>query len=174
MLSKFYTLCALAVVASAFSSHDLAAESDAALEARLAKLEARVAELEARLAETEQETKEVKVLASSSQSAPTQAAPGSSGFAADIMARSAWRNYRWTEPEQWDGIQKGITIDRVVELLGEPPRTVKSLKPRIDLVYYYETSLKDTFNSVRGKVNFKDGIVVSAIRPDFEKLKSPK
>ena len=90
----------------------------------------------------------------------------------DILANSAWRNLRWTEEGQWAGIKNGITDEQVVELLGSPPRTVKSLKPRVDEVYYYETSIRDHANSLRGKVSFKKGKVIAFTKPDFRSLKS--
>jgi hypothetical protein len=141
---------------------------------RMARLEQRLLELEQRLADTEQETKEVKVLASSSAAAASAASAGGNnssilGNAAtfDILAGSAWRNLRWTQEEQWEGIQRGVTEERVIELLGYPPRSIDSLKPRIDKVYWYETSLRDRSSEVRGKVSFKKGKVVSYEKPNF-------
>ncbi len=135
---------------------------------RIARLEQRLLELEQRLADTEQETKEVKVLASSA------AATGGNntsilGNAAtfDILAGSAWRNLRWTQEEQWEGVVIGATEEKVIDLLGYPPRSVDSLKPRIDKVYWYETSLRDTSSGMRGKISFKRGRVVSVQKPNF-------
>ncbi|MEM1222343.1 MAG: hypothetical protein AAGH40_06230 [Verrucomicrobiota bacterium] len=171
MVSKLFTFCLLAVILSPWGLTTDAAEDEAGLADRLAMLEARIAELEARLSETEQETEEVKVLATTASKAPAiNNLSKVTGY--NILANSAWRNYRWTEPTQWKNIKKGISIDEVEELLGQPPRTVKSLKPRVDLVYYYETSIRNTPGSVRGKISFKDGLVVSAQVPDFEKLQA--
>ena len=92
------------------------------------------------------------------------------GASLDLLAKRAWRNLRWTQKDQWDGIEKGTSIETVVEKLGVPPRTVKSLKPRVDLVYFYETSLRDSVNGVRGKIAFKDGVVTTVAKPDFRQL----
>ena len=92
------------------------------------------------------------------------------GASLDLLAKRAWRNLRWTQKDQWDGIEKGTSIETVVEKLGVPPRTVKSLKPRVDLVYFYETSLRDSVNGVRGKIAFKDGVVTTVAKPDFSQL----
>lgn len=92
------------------------------------------------------------------------------GASLDLLAKRAWRNLRWTQKNQWDGIEKGTSIETVVEKLGVPPRTVKSLKPRVDLVYFYETSLRDSVNGVRGKIAFKDGVVTTVAKPDFSQL----
>ncbi len=146
---------------------------------RIARLEQRLLELEARLAETEQETKEVKVLASSSAASAVAGGNNASilGNAAtfDILAGSAWRNLRWTQEEQWEGIKRGISEEKVIELLGYPPRSVDSLKPRIDKVYWYETSIRDRSSSMRGKISFKKGKVVSFEKPDFSQaVAAPK
>jgi len=145
------------------------ADADASVDAeRIARLEQRLSQLEQRLADTEQETKEVKVLASSA------VASGGNGASVlgdqktfDILAGSAWRNLRWTQEEQWAGIKKGITEEQVVELLGKAPRSVKSMKPRVDKVLYYETSIRDRSNSLRGKISLKDDEVVSFQKPLF-------
>lgn len=161
------------------------------MEARIAELESkdsteapsaddaamarRIAELESRLEEQEQETKEVKVLASSS----AVAGEGGSSILGnratfDILAGSAWRNLRWTQEEQWVDIKVGITDEEVVDILGYPPRSVDSLKPRIDKVYWYETSIRDRSTGMRGRISFKKGKVVSFEKPDFDAVAAAK
>lgn len=140
------------------------ADADAA---RIARLEQRLLELEQRLADTEQETKEVKVLAASSSAGASNASILGNAATFDILAGSAWRNLRWTQEEQWQGIQRGITEEQVIELLGYPPRSVDSLKPRVDKVYWYETSIRDQSSGMRGKISFKKGRVVAVEKPDF-------
>ena len=141
---------------------------------RIARLEQRLLELEQRLAETEQETKEVKVLASSATATGGNNASILGNAATfDILAGSAWRNLRWTQEEQWEGIKRGTTEEKVIELLGYPPRSLDSLKPRIDKVYWYEASIRDQNNGMRGKVSFKKGRVVSVEKPDFSKSITP-
>ncbi|MGJ8649142.1 MAG: hypothetical protein ACSHX4_02170 [Opitutaceae bacterium] len=160
---------ALAVTASAITLSAADAGSDAD---RIARLEARLIELESRLADTEQETKEVKVLASSAAATGGNASILGNQATFDILAGSAWRNLRWTQEEQWDGIRNGITEEQVIELLGSPPRSVKSLKPRVDLVYWYETSIRDRTNTIRGKISFKKGKVIAFQKPNFKAVKS--
>lgn len=140
---------------------------------RVARLEKRLAELEARLAEQEQETKEVKTMAASSAATGGQSEKNFTGnpLALDIMANSAWRNLRWTQEEQWAGIRKGVSRERVIELLGPPPRSLDSLKPRVDEVFWYETSLRDRSNALRGKISFKDGKVYAVKKPNFQAVK---
>lgn len=162
------TVFALAVVLPLQSSLADAAGAEAD---RIARLEQRLLELEQRLAENEQDTKEVKVLASSSAASAASGGNNASilGNAAtfDILAGSAWRNLRWTQEEQWEGIQRGVTEEEVIERLGYPPRSVDSLKPRVDKVYYYETSIRDRSSGMRGKISFKKGRVIAVEKPDF-------
>lgn len=174
MRKSLLDVTALAASALLFSLSTQSTFADADAE-RIARLEQRLLELEQRLAETEQETKEVKVLASSA--AVTSGGNESSilGNAAtfDILAGSAWRNLRWTQEEQWEGVKPGVTEERVIELLGYPPRSVDSLKPRVDKVYWYETSLRDRSTGMRGKISFKKGRVISVEKPDFTKKNLP-
>ena len=128
--------------------------------------EARIAELESRLADAEQETKEVKALAATGGNVPSSSILGNSA-AFDIMANSAWRNLRWTQPEQWETIRPGVSVETVIEALGAPPRSVKSVKPRVDKVFYYETSIRDDGNSLRGKISFRAGQVLTVQKPNF-------
>ena len=149
-----------------------------AMEARLASAEqvqpapssvseARIAELETRLADAEQETKEVKALAATGGNVPSSSILGRSA-AFDIMANSAWRNLRWTQPEQWETVRPGVSVETVIDALGSPPRSVKSLKPRVDEVFYYETSIRDDSNSLRGKISFRKGQVLTVQKPNFQ------
>jgi hypothetical protein len=159
------SVLAATVVVTAIPFQSTFADADAE---RIARLEQRLVQLEQRLAETEQETKEVKVLASSSAATGGNSASILGNAATfDILAGSAWRNLRWTQEEQWEGIKRGITEEKVIQLLGYPPRSLDSLKPRIDKVYWYETSLRDTSSGLRGKISFKKGRFVAIEKPDF-------
>ena len=159
-------VCTVALLATASIGSLSAAESSTDAE-RIARLEARLLQLEARLSETEQETKEVKVLASSAAATGGNASILGNQATFDILANSAWRNLRWTQEAQWAGIRPGITEEQVIELLGYPPRSLDSLKPRVDKVYWYETSIRDKSNGLRGKISFKKGRVVAIEKPNF-------
>lgn len=166
-LTKIPALAALAAVVALplqLTHADAGADAE-----RIARLEQRLLDLEQRLAETEQETKQVKVLASSAVASGGAGNGSILGNKAtfDILAGSAWRNLRWTQEEQWEGIKRGITEEKVIEILGYPPRSLDSLKPRIDKVYYYETSLRNRSAGMHGKVSFKKGRVTSFEKPDF-------
>ena len=184
MRITYFNTFAVALLAPVLFAPLCAADSDAAtdrmgqLEARLIAMEARlaaaehvqpasssvsearIAELESRLADAEQETKEVKALAATGGNVPSSSILGNSAVF-DIMANSAWRNLRWTQPEQWETIRPGASVETVIEALGAPPRSVESLKPRVDEVFYYETSIRDDGNSPRGKISFRKGQVLT-------------
>jgi uncharacterized coiled-coil protein SlyX len=186
--------CAVALVATVLFTPTYAAAADAtaermaqmearliAMEARLAAAEkgpqaksvseARMVELETRLAEAEQETKQVKALAATGGNV-SQASMLGKGATFDILANSAWRNLRWTQAEQWEAVRPGISMAAVIEALGHPPRSVDSLKPRVDEVFYYETSIRDDGNSLRGKVSFRKGTVLTVQKPNFKANKA--
>lgn len=187
--------CVVALIATALLTPiyaaDAAANDDrmARLEARLIEMEARLAaaektpqlassvsearivELETRLADAEQETKEVKVLAASGGNVSNASILGR-GATFDILANSAWRNLRWTQEEQWDDVRPGISAEKVIEALGPPPRSIDSLKPRVDEVFFYETSIRDDGNALRGKVSFRRGKVLTVQKPNFKASKT--
>jgi len=160
------------VVFTAFIALPLRAETVTVDAEKLDRLERRLAELEARLAEQEQETKEVKTLASSTVASASTGGGNRSvlgnALTFDILADSAWRNLRWTQEEQWAGIRKGVSEEKVIELLGNPPRSLDSLKPRVDKVFWYETSLRSSSDALRGKISFRDGKVIYFDKPDFQ------
>ncbi len=144
----------------------VAASSEAELAAAVARLEARVAELEARLGAAEQ------------QSAPTVERVQEQGATAEKrgwipmenlnpFVRHAWVNEAWTRPEPWDQVRRGMSPDEVIKVLGEPTRTVESLKPRVDLVYFYEGGIRSQGVKLRGKVSFRKGEVIAVQKPNF-------
>lgn len=138
-----------------------------ALEVRITELESRLSALESRLVTNEKATHSAQMMAAGARQDDLS---GSSydRTALDIMANSAWRNLRWTRSQQWSGVKSGASEAKVIELLGKPPRSVKSLKPRIDKVFYYETSLGDQSSALSGTISFRDGIVVSVRPPNFQ------
>ncbi|CAA6694073.1 MULTISPECIES: hypothetical protein [unclassified Lentimonas] len=148
----------------------LAAAEKAPAPAASSVSEARIAELETRLAEAEQETKEVKVLAANSASNESGILGNKATF--DILANSAWRNLRWTHEKQWAEVRPGASMSTVIEHLGSPPRSVDSLKPRVDEVFYYETSLRGGSSALRGKVSFRNGKVLTVEKPNFKANKA--
>ena len=166
MRITLFNTYAVALLAPVLFAPLYSADVDAASD-RMAQLEARLIAMEARLADAEQETKEVKALAATGGNVPSSSILGNSA-AFDIMANSAWRNLRWTQPEQWEAVRPGVSEETVIDALGRPPRSVKSLKPRVDKVFYYETSIRDKSNSLRGQISFRKGQVLTVQKPNFQ------
>jgi hypothetical protein len=156
-LTRKYLCCATSALLVVSAVPSVSAASEEEMAAKLALMEKRLAQLESRLSDNEQKTKEVKVLAANS-----------SGATLDILSNSAWRNLRWTQEDQWKTVVKGATLEQVTDALGKPPRTVKSLRPQVDLVYFYETSIGDK-HGLNGKVSFRKDKVIAVIKPDFSK-----
>ncbi|MFW5873852.1 MAG: hypothetical protein ACOCVJ_00440 [Verrucomicrobiota bacterium] len=172
MFITFRNICATALIAGVFAC-PLQAEEVTVSSEQLDRMEQRLAELEARLEEQERENKETRALAGSGAAGGGRSGGSILGnnLTYDILADSAWRNLRWTQEEQWEGIRKGTSEEKVIELLGSPPRSLESLKPRIDKVFWYETSLRSRSDALRGKISFKDGKVVYIDKPNFKAVK---
>ena len=166
-LTRKYLCCATSALLVVSTVPSVSAASEEEMAAKLALMEKRLAQLESRLSDNEQKTKEVKVLAANSGSNANRGILGS-GATLDILSNSAWRNLRWTQEDQWKTVVKGATLEQVTDALGKPPRTVKSLRPQVDLVYFYETSIGDK-HGLNGKVSFRKDKVIAVIKPDFSK-----
>ena len=166
-LTRKYLCCATSALLVVSAVPSVSAASEEEMAAKLALMEKRLAQLESRLSDNEQKTKEVKVLAANSGSNANRGILGS-GATLDILSNSAWRNLRWTQEDQWKTVVKGATLEQVTDALGKPPRTVKSLRPQVDLVYFYETSIGDK-HGLNGKVSFRKDKVIAVIKPDFSK-----
>ena len=166
-LTRKYLCCATSALLVVSAVPSVSAASEEEMAAKLALMEKRLAQLESRLFDNEQKTKEVKVLAANSGSNANRGILGS-GATLDILSNSAWRNLRWTQEDQWKTVVKGATLEEVNDALGKPPRTVKSLRPQVDLVYFYETSIGDK-HGLNGKVSFRKDKVIAVIKPDFSK-----
>ena len=170
------------------SSPDEMSDKIATLEARLAKLEARLLELEEqkrqnsdnvktsieefgeRLAEAEQKAEIAEQLATENALVTKKAE--SKDAAAGISRNIDGDHLLWTQKKQWDEIKPGVSMKKVIELLGPPFRSLDSLKPRVDEVFYYQTSLRLSSGSLRGKVSFRKGEVIAVEKPDFEQTAS--
>jgi hypothetical protein len=166
-LTRKYLLCATSALLVVSTAPSVSAASEEEMAAKLALMEKRLAQLESRLSDNEQKTKEVKVLAANSGSNANRGILGG-GATLDILSNSAWRNLRWTQEDQWKTVVKGATLEQVTDALGKPPRTIKSLRPQVDLVYFYETSIGDK-HGLNGKVSFRKDKVIAVIKPDFSK-----
>ena len=134
--------------------------------------EMRIEELEMRLAKAEQEVKTAEQLAKESASRSNIEFAKREQAITETLAISTMSKPLWTQEKQWEKIKPGITMEKVIELLGQPTRSLDSLKPRVDKVFYYQTSFRETSNALRGKISFRKSEVLTVEKPDFEQIKS--
>lgn len=147
--------------------------SGQSVEERLAALEEKIAVLENRVVTAEAETSEALERAEAAESRAEQAETSrkekGSWVSMDTLnpfVRHAWVNEAWTRPEPWQQVRKGQTEAEVIDILGEPTRTVDSLKPKTDMVFFYEGRIRDA--KINGKISFRRGRVKSIKQPNFE------
>ncbi len=134
------------------------------LESRIARLESRIAELEARLDVNEREASQVREMAQSQPAPRYENQPQ-----AQPQNNPQWQQpaERWQNPTNWARIERGMSEEAVLQILGSPPRIIPSLKPRVDDVYIYETNMNFGGTTLRGRISFRDGEVISIDAPNF-------
>lgn len=158
---------------------------------RIAILEARLTELELRLSEAEKQKNDdsndtetrieefqVRLAASEQRAQAAEQLAAESRVLAEkaekINARSeasaktnANNKLLWMQEKQWNAIKPGVSMEKVIELLGPPPRSLDSLKPRVDQVFYYQTSLRASSDLLTGKISFRKDKVHTVEKPNF-------
>jgi hypothetical protein len=163
---KVLLICTLAFVTSLFAeTNDTAEKKD-----RITILEARLAELEVRLSEAEQRAKVAEQTAI--QSALQAEEARKDNATGKVPKSSIHDSLLWTHKKQWHEIKPGVSIEKVIELLGPPPRSLDSLKPRVDKVFFYQTKFQKSPGSLHGKISFRKGKVLAVEKPDFEQTAS--
>ena len=135
--------------------------------AKLALMEKRLAQLESRLSDNEQKTKEVKVLATNT-GASNRGILGGGATLPKYSATARGVTFAGLRKISGKRSSREQHLSKLHDALGKPPRTVKSLRPQVDLVYFYETSIGDK-HGLNGKVSFRKDKVIAVIKPDFSK-----
>lgn len=132
------------------------------------------APIEAVLAEIKTLREEVSALSERVQSLEKQLDSGMpSGSESGILDRltdamhdrRVATHYPWMEQSLWEKIQKGMTPEDVISILGEPSMTDPSLHKRIDTVMTYRGRHPGTGKKVVGKVRYYRGVVADVERP---------
>ena len=186
---KILPVCMLSfatLLSAATNSPDEKKDRIAILENRLAKLEARLSEsetlkdqylidaearikaLEVQLAEAHQKAKIAEQFATESAFQKEDYSVVKNNPTTEIPTTAVNGKLLWTQEKQWDEIEPGVTMDKVIELLGTPPRSLDSLKPRVDKVFFYQTNPKLSSYPLHGKISFRKGKVLAVEKPDFE------
>lgn len=156
-----FVLCGTVNLLNASDAYVAPRDSVAELMNAVNELKIRIENLESRLAQYERVE---------SISKPPIARMQTSGM--HLAEENAWRKYRWTDPAQWAQIKMGVSESEVIDALGEPPRWVQSMKPRVDTVYFYEIRGRFKGAKLKGYVSFKNGVVVDFQKPNFSNFHS--
>lgn len=156
-----FVLCGTVNLLNASDAYVAPRDSVAELMNAVNELKIRIENLESRLAQYERVE---------SISKPPIARMQTSGM--HLAEENAWRKYRWTDPAQWAQIKIGVSESEVIDALGEPPRWVQSMKPRVDTVYFYEIRGRFKGAKLKGYVSFKNGVVVDFHKPNFSNFHS--
>ena len=82
-----------------------------------------------------------------------------------MHTRRVSTHFPWMERSLWDEIEKGMSQEDVMGILGEPSMTDPSLHKRIDTVFTYRGRHPGTGEKIIGKVKFRRNAVVVIEKP---------
>lgn len=85
----------------------------------------------------------------------------------EIQSREESINHPWMDAAKWAKIEKGMSTESVIEILGDPYTDEPSLRKRIDSVFTYTGRRSATNKKVTGIVRFYKGKVVNIESPDI-------
>jgi hypothetical protein len=139
---------------------------------RIAYLEARLSELEAGLSGNEATPPTVDVLAAPISDDQARSMTRANATTVDRLSDGVLPDLRWTQPVLWDVLQPGLSRKKVIEQLGRPARALNSFRPYVDWVYFYQASPRAAKKSLRGKISFRNDVVIAVERPNFKMLQS--
>jgi hypothetical protein len=158
-----------------FSCSQLSAKEDTAsqlqaIEKRLAALEQENAKLKERISELEkggaQEiAKQIPGLIPQDE---TEKKAFFDKFRREFKSSQDQARGPWTNPEPWTKIRKRMSEYSVRETLGRPTRMRPSVKPHVEVVYFYTGDLNSDGEDETGYVELKDKRVVSFKSPHSE------
>ena len=84
-----------------------------------------------------------------------------------MQSREENFSYPWMDAQKWAQIKKGMPVDSVLQILGEPNLNEPSLHKRIDYVFTYEGRRVATKKRVEGKVRFYKDRVANIEIPEL-------
>jgi len=146
-------LAALPIVANADSS------LDESILAELQSLQGQVSALTERVQSLEKKL-------DSGLAGPGESESGILDRLTDAMhERKVASHYPWMEASLWEKIEKGMSTEEVINILGEPSMTDPSLHKRIDTVFTYRGRHPGTGKKVTGKVKFYRNVVADIEKP---------
>ena len=136
--------------------------------AELQKLNEGLRRVESRLDELESQMVSVSVEAVSvPAAAPSTAESGTfiDRVVEAVKDREERVNFPWMEKALWAQVEKGMSPEEVVGILGEPTLEDPSLNRLVDIVYTYRGRKPATGEKVVGKVKFRKDRVVEIEAP---------
>lgn len=143
--------------------------SNEAILAELKKLNANIERMEKRLDDIDQRVDAIESISVSAASGQATAGPPSPNMidrmVEAVQMRQESIRYPWMDVTLWENVKKGMTVEEVIGVLGEPILEDPSLFKRIDTVYTYRGRRPMTGEMVLGKVKFYRGKVVSVEAP---------
>ncbi|MDQ8187940.1 hypothetical protein [Pelagicoccus sp. SDUM812002] len=162
-----YVLC-LAIYLASFQSLHAEEKLDQVL-VELQALRQQVANLEERIANLENsDVPPVAALESqSSDIKPQQRKNLFDSMRIELKKAEVRASGAWTSPSSWDSISTGLTVDEVIDALGEPTTRKFSVRRDTDEILYYRGDLEGTGEPVEGEIRIYKDKVRRFTAPDF-------
>ena len=152
---------------SSISANDDTVSKFEAIEKRLAALEEENAQLKERISELEKgvANETAKLLPGLIPQDETEKKAFFDKFRIEFQSSQDQALGPWTTPEPWTKIRKRMSEFSVREILGRPTRMRPSVKPSVEVVYFYKGDLNSDGEDETGYVELKDKRVVSFKSP---------
>ncbi len=133
----------------------------------LQALREEVATLEARVASLEAENAAIATAPENDQIQPRQRKTWFDNMRVELKKAEVRASGAWTNPEAWEAIQDGLTIDEVIAAIGEPTSRKFSVRRDTDEILYYQGDLEGTGEPIQGEIRIYKGKVRRFTLPDF-------
>ena len=165
MKSQFTSLFFLLLLASPAWPSD--GDTSAAILDELRKLNENVSRLEQRVAQQEEQI--VRYSVEEITASREASGQDSSGLVQRVVEavklNEQQTNFPWLDDDLWSRVEKGMSADEVVALLGEPTVEEPSLHKRVDTVFSYIGRRAMGNEKVVGKIKLYRGKVVEVEAP---------
>lgn len=133
-------------------------------------------ELLARMEALENRVKQLETIIADGGSVSTVASAGQLPEDDAFLEKFRLRLYKqqlmamggWTQMENWEKLQKGMSQKEVEAILGSATREIDSFKTRTDRVWFYRGDLRGDGSEARGEVRFYKGKVTDWSTPTYD------
>jgi hypothetical protein len=132
--------------------------------ARISRLEAEIQQLRSQIDEQNRRIQRLEAeLGRRSQGSAIAPQPPKRAEPIAAARPAATERQPWHAPQAWDRVAKGMTVEEVKQLLGEP--TAVQAMDDIKTLFYRGSTTAGA--SLSGHVNLRDERVVAVARPNF-------